>query len=235
MFAWSVYAYPFGVDVAFSLAKYNYMHMNQTQTAFNQLVNTVHNCHLCPRMEGRTRVLGPRNGPVDALVLFVAEAPGRLGADRLGIPLSGDQTGRSFENLLQAAQLDRREVFITNAVLCNPRNEQGNNAPPTSLEIRHCSQHLSTTIQILQPQFVVTLGQVALKALQHIEQHTLVLSTHVGVPHRWYDRWLIPLYHPGLRARLHRPLELQLADFHALGSFIHAPFPNRPSLGDSIR
>ena len=82
------------------------------------------------------------------------------------------------------------------------------------------SQYLSATIHILQPQFVVTLGQVALKALQHIERHPLILATHVGIPHKWYNRWLIPLYHPGLRARLHRPLEMQLADFRALGSFI---------------
>lgn len=196
------------------------MNTDQAQAAFNQLVNTVCGCHLCPRMEGRTRVLGPNNGPLNSLVLFIAEAPGRLGADRIGIPLCGDQTGRSFEMLLQAAQLDRNGVFITNAVLCNPRSEQGNNAPPTLLEIRNCSQYLSTTIQILQPQFVVTLGQVALKALQHIEKHTLILSTHVGNPQKWYSRWLIPLYHPGLRARFHRPLEMQLEDFRSLGSFI---------------
>ena len=47
-------------------------------------------------MEGRTRALGQGNGPLDARVLFVAEAPGRLGADRTGVPLSGDQTGRNF-------------------------------------------------------------------------------------------------------------------------------------------
>src|SRR5579859_7059091 len=178
------------------------MSIDQTQIAFNQLVNDVCNCHLCPRMEGRARVLGPNNGPLDSHVLFIAEAPGRLGADRIGIPLCGDQTGHSFAMLLQAAQLDWKNVFLTNAVLCNPRNEQGNNATPTSFEIRNCSQYLSATIQILQPHFVVTLGRVALKALQHVEQHTFVLSTHVGTPQKWYSRWLIPLYHPSLRARL---------------------------------
>ena len=39
-------------------------------------------CRVCPRMEGRRRVLGAGNGPLDARVLFVAEAPGRLGDDR---------------------------------------------------------------------------------------------------------------------------------------------------------
>src|SRR5579883_877427 len=59
---------------------------------FQRLVKNVQACHYCPRMEGRTRVLGPANGSLDADILFIAEAPGRLGADSSGIPLMGDQT-----------------------------------------------------------------------------------------------------------------------------------------------
>lgn len=189
----------------------------QLQYDFNLLARDVHCCDLCPRMEGRFRVFGAKNGPIDASVLFIAEAPGRLGADRVGIPLSGDQTGRNFEALLQVARLDRDAVFITNAVLCNPRNKQGNNASPNSVEIRNCSQYLSRTIELLQPRFVITLGQVALHTLQHIEDHALVLSQHAGIPHVWHERWLIPLYHPGPRARIYRPVEMRKMTFFNLG------------------
>jgi uracil-DNA glycosylase family 4 len=196
------------------------MNDGERQHTFTLLVQDARNCNLCPRMEGRSRVLGSKNGPLDASVLFIAEAPGRLGADRVGIPLSGDQTGRNFEALLQVAQLDRDSVFITNAILCNPQNGYGNNAAPTSLEVKNCSHHLSATIELLQPRFVVTLGQVALNALQHIENHQLVLSLHVGIPQRWHQRWLIPLYHPGARARVHRSVAMQQDDFRHLGTFI---------------
>ncbi|CEO88630.1 hypothetical protein SSCH_2200001 [Syntrophaceticus schinkii] len=37
----------------------------------------------------------------------------------------------------------REQVFITNAVLCNPRTEQGNNRIPSVDEIRNCSYYLS--------------------------------------------------------------------------------------------
>ena len=187
---------------------------------FQNLVKQVHNCRRCPRMEGRTRVLSAENGPLQAKLLFIAEAPGRLGAERSGVPLTGDQTGRNFDALLRAADIDRQDIFITNAVLCNPQNKQGLNASPTSSEISNCSGYLHATIQLLQPRYVVTLGKVALRALQRIEPHTITHPQHTGIPVVWYNRWLIPLYHPGPRARIYRSAELQIEDFRRLGDFI---------------
>jgi uracil-DNA glycosylase len=187
---------------------------------FQCLIHHVQSCRLCPRMEGRTRVLGLANGSLNATILFVAEAPGRLGADRSGMPLNGDQTGRNFDLLLQAAEIERSSTFITNAVLCNPRDEQGHNASPTPQEIAHCSNHLQTTITLLQPLYVITLGQIALRALQYVAKHEIALAQHVGCPQQWNGRWLIPFYHPGPRARLHRPFATQLEDFRCLGKFI---------------
>lgn len=189
---------------------------------FQSLVKQVYNCHRCPRMEGRTRVLGSGNGPLNAKLIFIAEAPGRLGAERSGIPLTRDQTGRNFDALLKSANIDRQSVFITNAVLCNPRDEKGHNASPTSHEVSNCSDHLRATIQLLQPRYVVALGQIALQALQQIERHTITLTQNSGVPILWYNRWLIALYHPGPRARIHRSLELQMEDFRRLGAFIRS-------------
>jgi len=71
--------------------------MKSKQLQFADLVERVQSCSLCPRMTQRTRVLGPPNGNLDSSVVFIAEAPGRLGADKFGIPLFGDQTGRNFD------------------------------------------------------------------------------------------------------------------------------------------
>lgn len=190
------------------------------EEAFRQLVARVQTCRLCPRMEGRARVLGAANGSIGAKVLFVAEAPGRLGADRWHVPLFGDQTGRAFEELLREARLERESVFITNAVLCNPRDGGGRNAPPTLSELSNCSGHLEATIAIVQPQYVIALGAVALRALRHVAAHDLVLSRDVGCPHHWHGRVLVPLYHPGPRARLHRPMQSQIEDFRRLGAIV---------------
>ena len=188
--------------------------------AFRQLVEQVQACHICPRMEGRTRVFGSANGNIQAQVLFIAEAPGRLGADHWGIPLFADQTGRNFEALLRAASLERSSVFITNAVLCNPRDEHGRNATPTIREVYNCSAHLCATIEIIQPRYVVTLGRIALQALKAVAIHEAVLVRDVGRPLRWNGRWLIPLYHPSPRACIHRSLQLQVEDYRRLGELV---------------
>jgi uracil-DNA glycosylase family 4 len=171
-------------------------------------------------MAGRRRVIGPANGSLSARILFVAEAPGRLGAERTGVPLSCDRTGRTFNTLLESAGLNRSEVFVTNAVLCNPQDADRRNDRPTSAELANCRNHLVRLIGILDPPWVVTLGAVALEAIGRIEPHTLNLRDHVGVPTRWRDRWLLPLYHPGPRALIHRPLAVQAADFARLAAMI---------------
>lgn len=192
------------------------------EEAFALLVERARSCKACPRMEHRVRVLGPMNGRIGATVLFVAEAPGRLGADRCGIPLHGDQTGRNFESLLAAAGIERSAVFITNAILCNPRDEQGRNAPPSAAEIGNCSAHLRDTIAVVQPRYVVALGRVALESLRSIEAHAATLAHDVGRLIAWNGRWLIPLYHPGPRARVHRSLVLQTEDYRQLSRLLRA-------------
>lgn len=188
--------------------------------AFDRLVEVVHQCQVCPRMEGRRRLLSRANGALQPRVLFIAEAPGRLGGDRTAIPLAGDQSGRNFDRLLAGAGLDRDDIFITNAVLCNPRDAAGRNAPPTTTELANCSRHLTATLHVLQPPVVVTLGAVALRALHRLHPHDLLLARDVGRAVRWDERWLMPLYHPGPRAQLHRDFARQADDFRQLAGFL---------------
>jgi uracil-DNA glycosylase len=191
----------------------------QRAATFALLVEDAQACQVCPRMVGRTRLLSPANGSLDARVCFVAEAPGRLGGDRTAIPLCGDQSGRNFERLLGEAGLTRSDVFVTNAVLCNPR--AGNrNAPPTQREIQNCGRFLLATVRLIQPEVVVALGAVALRALARIEPHELTLAKHVGRAVVWHERWLVPLYHPGPRAQLWRGFHQQVNDFRDLGAFL---------------
>jgi uracil-DNA glycosylase family 4 len=189
---------------------------------FADLFATAQACERCPRMDGRTRAIGPANGPLDARVLFVAEAPGRLGADQTGVPLSGDQTGRNFERLLASAGIDRSGVFVSNAVLCNPRRLDGCNDRPRAQEIRNCSEHLRALINLLNPAWVVSLGRASLEALALIEPHDRQLSRDVGTAVCWYGRQLATLYHPGPRAVARRGFEQHAADYAVLAPLLNA-------------
>ncbi|HYE64314.1 MAG TPA: uracil-DNA glycosylase, partial [Pyrinomonadaceae bacterium] len=162
----------------------------------------------------RTAVLSERNGPLAARVMFVGEAPGRQGGDRTRVPFSGDQSGRNFERFISSIGLTRDEIFITNAVLCNPRRSSGANRKPTGLEVLNCSDFLRRQIEIIDPGVVVTLGAVSLAALRRIEYHDLSLKEAAGRIYVWWGRLLVPLYHPSPQVLAsHRREAAQLQDY----------------------
>lgn len=171
-------------------------------------------------MQSRKKVLGTSNGNLNSPIVFIAEAPGRLGADKSGIPLCGDQTGRNFELLIANAGLDRESIFITNAVLCNPRTPLGNNDSPTLTEIRNCSGYLKKILEIVGPKYVVPLGSVALAALNAIEPHQIKLSAGVGKIFPWHGYLVYALYHPGPRAFIRRTKAHQVEDYRTLVTFL---------------
>ncbi len=190
------------------------------QSLFADLIAHVQQCDSCPRMQHRKKVLSSSNGILDSPVLFIAEAPGRLGADKFGIPLYGDQTGRNFEMLIASAGIKRESIFITNAVLCNPRTPDGNNDSPTSAESRNCSQYLRETLEIIKPKYVVPLGAIALASLNAIESHQIKLSEGVGKLFSWDGYQVYPIFHPGPRAFIRRTKAQQVEDYKALAELV---------------
>ena len=190
------------------------------QSLFADLIECVQHCNLCPRMQHRKKVLGSLNGSLDSRVVFIAEAPGRLGADKFGIPLCGDQTGRNFEMLIASAGIKRESIFITNAVLCNPRTPDGNNDSPTLSEMRNCSQYLKEALEIIKPKHVVPLGAAALAALNIINPHQIRLSEGVGKFFSWNGYQVYPLFHPGPRAFIWRTKTQQLEDYRTLARLV---------------
>lgn len=181
--------------------------------ALFSLAARIHSCSACQHLRGVAKVFSPKNGSSYARCVIVAEAPGRFGAGRYMIPLYGDATGRNFDLLLESAGLSRSELFITNAVLCNPRSPRGTNRSPRTEEVASCSSHLAKTLALLDPPMVVSLGAIALRSLSHIAPHSYSLRTHVGQVLPWHGRVIIPLYHPSPRARVHRGLRRQIQDF----------------------
>ena len=208
--------------------------MPDRQARFAELIEAAQACRRCPSMEGRRRVLSGANGAPGARVMFIAEAPGRRGGEVTGVPLSRDASGQRFTRLLALAGLTRDQVFITNAVLCNPRRESGANRPPSRAELVNCAGWLRCQIELVDPAVVVTLGAVALAALARFSPHGATLREGVGLPVPWNGRLLMPLYHPSPRAGLSRSYTDQDADFRRLGELVRLhllpPFPARADL-----
>ncbi len=193
---------------------------NERAKHFDYLLSSVNNCDICNRMCSRKKVLSKSNGNLNSKVVFIAEAPGRLGAECTGIPLYGDRTGDNFEMLLGNIGWSRDDIFITNSILCNPQDENGNNSTPTQDEIKNCSYYLEMTLELLNPDIIVTLGIKALNALKFIENHNYVLKDSVAKKLPWNNRYLFPLYHMGPRATIHRGIMKQRADFIVLSHIV---------------
>jgi len=183
-------------------------------------------CIRCPAMCERTAVLSELNGPVDARLLFIGEAPGRKGADRTRIPFSGDQSGKNFERFLASIGLTRRQIFITSAALCNPRAAGGANRRPTAREVANCSEFLQRTIELIDPRAIVTLGVVALEALKLVQYHELTLKQDAGKIRRWNGRLLVPLYHPSPQVLItSRDERAQLRDYQVVAEAVRRVGP----------
>jgi uracil-DNA glycosylase family 4 len=168
----------------------------------------------------RKKVLSRNNGNLNSKVIFIAEAPGRLGAECTGIPIYGDKTGENFEILLGNIGWKREDVFITNSILCNPQDEKGNNSTPTQEEIQNCSYYLEMTLELVNPDIIVTLGAKALDALKYIKKHDFVLRDCVAQKLSWNKRYIFPVYHMGPRATIHRGIIKQRRDFIILSHII---------------
>lgn len=194
---------------------------NSTKEAkFERLVESVKHCKLCNRLISRQKVLSNNNGNIYSNVLFIAEAPGRLGADRTLIPLYGDQAGKNFQKLIDAIGWEREDIFITNAILCNPRIKNGLNDTPIKEEIENCFIYLNMMVELIDPEYIITLGQKALESLKNIEDHNIELKTDVRKFIPWNNRIIVPLYHTSPRAMIHRNFFNQLSDFYYLSTTI---------------
>jgi len=195
--------------------------ITKKQQQFMALASEAAGCVRCPAMCERTAVLSDLNGPVNARVMFIGEAPGRKGADRTRVPFSGDQSGKNFARFLTSINLERSEIFITSGALCNPRTSSGANRRPSTGELRNCSDFLQRTITLVDPTVIVTLGAVALEALRLVQYHEFTLKDDAAKVRRWNGRLLIPLYHPSPQVLItSRNEKAQLRDYKVVARAI---------------
>lgn len=188
---------------------------------FNRLCADAQMCRVCANLADKAAVLSNLNGNLNPKVMFIGEAPGRVGADRTRRPFYGDKSGDNFQKLLDSIGLSRDEIFITSAVMCSPRSSTDANRKPTRSEIRNCSSFLKRIFDLIDPPIVATLGSVALDGIKAIEPHPLTLKLNAGEVMGWHGRKLIPLYHPSPQViAVQRGLDLQLSHFQNLKSIL---------------
>lgn len=122
-------------------------------------------CKACPLWKlGTQTVFG--DGPRRARVLFVGEQPGNE-EDLQGKPFVGP-AGKLLDRALQEAGIDRRTVYVTNAVKhfkWEPRGKRRIHKKPGAREIAACKPWLLAEMAVLRPEVIVCLGATAAQSL----------------------------------------------------------------------
>lgn len=114
-------------------------------------INPAENCTNCALSAGRQSVVWGE-GPQTSRIMLIGEAPGAY-EDASGRPFVG-KSGNHLNDLIMRAGLDRRSLYVTNAVKCRPPG----NRKPKPREAESCLDWLEYEMAVVDPSVVVLLG-----------------------------------------------------------------------------
>ena len=129
------------------------------------LRNAAHQCKGCDLYCNATQVVFGQ-GPETAGVMFVGEQPGDQ-EDLAGKPFIGP-AGKVLDRGLSDADIDRGEVYVTNAVKHFKFDQRGKrriHAKPNAREMAACRPWLEAEIASVRPKLIVCLGATAAQSL----------------------------------------------------------------------
>ena len=122
-------------------------------------------CQDCPLWANATQTVFGAGDP-HARVMLVGEQPGDE-EDKKGLPFVGP-AGRLLDRALEAAGVDREQLYVTNAVKhfkWQLRGKRRLHKTPAQREIDACHQWLEREVASIKPRVIVALGSTAAKAV----------------------------------------------------------------------
>ena len=122
-------------------------------------------CTRCPLYRHATQAV-PGEGPLPARLMMVGEQPGN-DEDLKGHPFVGP-AGRMLDRAMADAGLDRKTVFVTNAVKhfkFEPRGKRRLHKRPNAYEIERCRWWNEIERKLVKPDLIVALGVTAARSL----------------------------------------------------------------------
>lgn len=140
----------------------------------------------------------PGEGPSDAKIMLIGEAPGRKEAE-CGRPFVG-AAGKFLNTLLEGAGILREEVYITSIVKDRPPK----NRDPKPSEIELYAPFLDKQIEIIRPKVIATLGRFSMVYIMQrygLESEIAPISSlhgtvHVATMLDGSQVTFVPLFHP---------------------------------------
>ena len=124
------------------------------------------NCQACDLWKRATQTVFGEGGGPKARIMLVGEQPGDQ-EDIQGHPFVGP-AGKLLDKALAEAGIERRDVYVTNAVKhfkWEPRGKRRIHKKPNTMEIAACKPWIEAEIDVLKPLVIVCLGATAAQAL----------------------------------------------------------------------
>ncbi|HLJ66038.1 MAG TPA: uracil-DNA glycosylase [Chloroflexota bacterium] len=177
-----------------------------------RLCSEVENCTRCDLYRGTTHGV-PGEGPADASIMLVGEAPG-FNEDKQGRPFVG-AAGKFLEELLAIAELKRSDVYITNVIKHRPPN----NRDPLPGEIAACRPYLERQLTLIKPRLIITLGRFSLGTFF---PGSMISKVH-GELRQKEGRHFFAMYHPAAALHQDRLRQTLLDDMRKLARFLQSP------------
>jgi len=165
-------------------------------------------CARCPALVASRSRIVHGYGDANARIIFIGEAPGQHGADRTGVPFSGDKSGRALQRMLielgmsedqRPSDQPQLRCFVTNIVRCCPPA----NRTPTLREQANCAPFLAAELNAIDPQVIVPIGLPALRAVarRYLDVVPLAIRPLHALPIYSAGRIIVPLIHPSRISR----------------------------------
>jgi DNA polymerase len=150
-------------------------------------------CKACELYRDATQVVFGAGSSTSRLML-IGEQPGDE-EDLSGEPFVGP-AGRLLDDILDELEIDRAEVYVTNAVKhfrWEQRGKRRLHQKPTRRQVRACQPWLELEIGQVNPEVIVTMGATATQAL--LGDGVRVTRDH-GIVIEIEGRVFIPTVHP---------------------------------------
>lgn len=143
--------------------------MDAHQDTLENPFNMDEGCTNCPKLCETRRTIAHGYGDVGAEFLFLGERPGP-GADRTGVPFTGDAAGERLQSILGDLGLSRSEAGATrpdlqNAFLTYLTRCRHPERWPTDAEVDNCEPYLNAEVRMINPEIIVPVGQRPLEEL----------------------------------------------------------------------